>query len=115
MMGLDRIEVDPSKELRQGRYQNRASRRATGSCRHASRFMSTRIGPIVPRSSYLIVPHQTINSQQEDLILAGHPTPPAMVDPVQCARSLRHPEPYFYAGRAASQPRGIKGPGNMDC
>ena len=49
----------------------------------ASRFMSARIGPIVPRSSYFIVPHQTINSQQEDLILAGYPAPPAMVDPVQ--------------------------------
>src|SRR5271157_6537185 len=68
--------MNPSKELRQGRYQSRASRRATGSCRHASRFMSARIGPIAPRSSDLIVPHQTINSQPEDLILAGQPESP---------------------------------------
>src|SRR5208337_4043370 len=65
--------MDPSKEPRQGRYRSRASRRATGSCRHASRFMSARIGPIGPRSSCLILSHQTVDSYPEDLILASQP------------------------------------------
>src|SRR5271157_165950 len=82
MMGLDRIEADPSKELRQGRYRSRASRRATGSCRHTSRFMSARIGPIVPRSSCLIVPHHSNNSHR----------------PVLTGRSLRSSRGLIFLG-----------------
>ncbi len=65
MMGLDRIEADGPLERTAARSIPKpcleAGHRIVPTCQ-ASRFMSTWIGPIVPRSSFLILSHQTVDS-----------------------------------------------------